>query len=175
MIVYNKFPDVYDERVEFNWMLNEILEPKTLKDKTVLDVGSGTGQLAFMVAPYAKTVYAVEPLQRFREVIREKAQAGKIKNLFIVDGFLSSLPFPDHSVDVLLTSNAIGWSIDNELPEIERVVKPGGIIVHLMRTRGNKEKNPHHTKLISLEWGYVFTEIEEKEALRMKYYKILVG
>jgi len=87
LIVYNKYPKVYDRSVKFNWKLSEIIDPEKLQGKTVIDAGSGTGQIAFLLAPYVHTIYAVEPLQSFRQFIREKVQDKNLKNLFVVDGF----------------------------------------------------------------------------------------
>lgn len=171
LIVYNKYPEIYDKAVKFNWQLHEIIPAGELKGKIVLDVGSGTGKLAFLLAPYAGNIYAVEPISSLRQFIREKARERNINNLFVVDGFLDSLPFPDESIDILMTSNAIGWNISDELHEIERVVKQGGTAIHLMRTVGNKEKNPYHELLISPEWRYSYSRIENKDGLKMKYSK----
>jgi len=39
----------------------------------VADVGAGSGRIAFMVAPFAQTVFAVEPLGSFRSFMKENA------------------------------------------------------------------------------------------------------
>ena len=53
---------------------------------------------------------------------------------------------PAASADVLLTCRAIGWSIDEELTEIERVVRPGGVAMHLF---GAPEAGVEDTPLFS--------------------------
>ena len=171
LIVYNKYPEVYDETVKFNWELSEILPPNELKGKTVLDVGAGTGQLAFFLASHVKNIFAVEPLPAMRQFIREKVVKEKIKNLFVMDGFLDCLPFPDNSVDILMTSNAIGWNIEGELSEIERVVIKDGTAIHLMRTIGNKDKSPIHNILVSPKNRYSFTRLESTNGVKFRYVK----
>ncbi len=171
LIIYNKHPEIYNKSVKFNWKLNEIMSPELLKGKTVIDAGSGTGQVAFLLAPFAKIVYAVEPIGSFRQFIRDKAIRKKLHNIYVVDGFLDSLPFPDNFTDILLTSNAIGWNINEELHEIERKTKAGGEAIHLARTIGNKDKNPFHELLISEKWGYAFSKAEGRSGLKMKYSK----
>ena len=91
LTIYNKYPDVFDANVEFTWNLNEIISPKILKGKVVIDVGAGSGRLAFMAAQYAKTIYAVEPATSFRQFIRNKAINEKVKNIYALDGFLDSI------------------------------------------------------------------------------------
>ena len=111
LIVYNKFPEVYDEQSGITWEISELSSVTSLLGKTIVDGGAGTGRLAFLAAPFAETVFAVEPVTSLRRFIREKATMENVKNLFVMDGFLDSIPLPDNSVDVLMTSNAIGWNL----------------------------------------------------------------
>lgn len=141
LIVYNKYPDVYDSTVEFNWSISEIIQPDSLEGKVVIDAGAGSGKLTFLVAQFAETVFAVEPARGFRQFMKEKAIEQNVKNLFVVDGFLDSIPLPDSSVDVLMTSNAIGWNLENELKDVKRVLKLNGEAIHLMQSTETKTKN----------------------------------
>ena len=170
LIIYNKYPEVYDKQVRFNWSMDEITSITSLEGKVVIDVGAGTGKLSFQAAAYAGTVFAVEPVTSLRGFIRAKAVKKNLKNLFVIDGFLDSIPLPDNSADVLLTSNAIGWNLEDELKEIERVLKPNAYAIHLLRTDTQAE-NPLHDYLVSPEWNYSFTEARDNEALKLKYFK----
>jgi len=173
LTIYNKYPDVFDAKVKFSWELNEIISPKSLKGKVVIDAGAGTGKLAFLVAKYARTTYAVEPASSFRNFIRDKVKKEKVKNLYIFEGFLECIPLPDNSVDVLMTSNAIGWNLEDELTEIERVLKPGAFAIHLMRRPNPKTENPFHDRLISTKWKYTYTQFKSKQGMKIKYSKII--
>jgi ubiquinone/menaquinone biosynthesis C-methylase UbiE len=173
LIVYNKFPETYDEKVPFNWSIEEIIKPESLNGKVVADVGAGSGMLAFMLAKYAETVFAIEPISSFRTFIRQKATKINCSNLYAIDGFLESIPFPGDTFDVLFTSNAIGWNIEKELHEIERVVKPNGQAVHIMRVNENIAESPVHVKLISGEWNYKFSQSTDENGMKVKYLKTL--
>lgn len=174
LVVYNKFPELYDAKVDFRWDIKEIISEYKLKDKTVADVGAGSGMLAFLLAKFAKTVFAIEPISSFRAYIRAKALKEKCRNLFTIDGYLDSIPLPDNSIDILFTSNAIGWNIKDELQEIERVVKPAGQVIHLMRTLKNELENPVHERLISSDWEYDCIKQEDKTGLKIKYVKTIL-
>lgn len=174
LIVYNKFPEVYDEKVKFNWSIDEIITKESLNSKVVADVGAGSGMLAFLLAQYAETVYAIEPISSFRTFIRQKASKVNCKNVYAIDGFLESIPLPDNSIDILFTSNAIGWNIEKELQEIERVVKPNGQAIHIMRVNENVAENPVHEKLTSVEWNYKFSKITDENGLKLKYLKTIM-
>jgi len=173
LIIFNKYPEVFDSHANFNWDINEILPAKSLAEKIVIDAGAGSGRIAFLAAPFAKTVFAVEPVSAFRNFIREKAKKEEVHNLFAIDGFLDSIPLPDSSADILITSNAIGWNLSAELEEIERIVKSGGLAIHLMRNLNLKIENPFHDILISAKWKYAFKEYENSTEIKLKYSKII--
>jgi len=170
LIVYNKFPEVYDEQSGITWEISELNSVTSLPGKTVVDAGAGTGRLAFLAAPFAETVFAVEPVASLRRFIREKATRENVKNLFVMDGFLDSIPLPDNSVDVLMTSNAIGWNLENELEEIERVLKPNAHAIHLLRSDVQAE-NPFHDLLTSPVWKYDYSRSDVDGGLKFKYFK----
>jgi ubiquinone/menaquinone biosynthesis C-methylase UbiE len=109
--------------------------------------------------------------------MRQKSTHDNYRNVYVTDGFLSSIPLPDSSLDVLFTSNAIGWNIEKELHEIERVVNPGGQAIHIMRmnekVEGNIQENLLHKKLISSEWKYDCQESGSGNEIKLKYSKTI--
>jgi len=171
LIIYTKYPGLFDANTKFNWNIQEIISVKSIEGKIVVDAGAGTGKLAFLAAQFADTVFAVEPVTSMRQFIRDTARNNNVKNVYPLDGFLDSIPLPDNSVDILMTSNAIGWNLLDELMEIERVVKPNGYAIHLFRVLDDRTDNPLHNILISLEWGYSYTEYKGQEKLKFKYQK----
>jgi len=173
LLIYNKYPKIYDANVEFFWNIDEIISAKSLNGKIVIDAGAGPGKLAFKAAQFAETVFAVEPAQGFRRFMKEKARSENVKNLFIVDGFLESIPFPDKSADVLMTSQAIGWNLEAELREIERVLKPNGCAIHLFWNSEPDSENMINDYLTSSEWNYSCTEYQVPKGIKLKYHKTM--
>lgn len=173
MIVSNKFPEEYEKRTTLHWDLTEISSIVSLDGKIVIDVGAGTGNIAFMITDVSKIVYAVEPVTKFREFMKQKAKKQGISNLFVLDGLLNEIPLPENSVDILITSNAIGWSIEEELKEIERVVKSQGYAIHLLIGPKESEKEIEHIHgfLISSEWKYQFDDLESDKRIKRRYWK----
>lgn len=169
LLVYVKYPELYDSRIKFSWDFKDVTSIVSLRNKTVIDAGAGTGRIAFMAANDAETVVAVEPCARLRQYIWEKAVKNSISNVFAVDGFLHAIPFPENHADVLITSNAIGWQLDDELKEIERVVKPGGYAVHL--TCSQETEDPLTPSLAKPEWQYYHSEYKIEEDIIRKYWK----
>ena len=157
------------KRLKFLLQNDRITKVVSLKDKIVIDAGSGTGRVAFGAVKDAAIVFAVEPCASLRQFIRKKVIINNITNLFAIDGFLHEIPLPEGFGDVLITSNAIGWKLEDELKEIERVVKPGGYVVHL--TSSPDDDDPFGPHLTKPEWQYNFSEYKDNEVTIRKYWK----
>jgi ubiquinone/menaquinone biosynthesis C-methylase UbiE len=124
------YPAVMDELPYIKtWEAKRLLSITDFSSKTVLDIGSGTGRLAIAAAPLAKLVYACEPVDRLREYLRVKLDRLRIGNVFVVDGTLERLPFPDESFDIVVSGHVFGDDPEQELRLMSRVTKVGGCII----------------------------------------------
>ncbi len=170
LIVYAKHPEIYDRRTDSGWDFSEITAVESIAGKMVIDAGAGTGRLAFAAALEAKLVLAVEPGVAMRRFIGEKAAREGIKNVVPIEGFLHAIPVPDNFVDALITAHAIGWNLEAELQEIERVVKPGGFSVHLTGFPFD-EANPIHDAVTGAPWHYQTAAYRETTGVKRKYWK----
>jgi SAM-dependent methyltransferase len=131
--------------------------------------------VALEAAPVARHVFAVEPVGRLRQFIRDNAAAAMLTNLFVIDGFLDAIPLPAGTADVLITSHALGWHLESELREFERVVRPGGTIIHCPGTAEDAGEDETHRVLLSPEWRYQWRHYEEADGTKRKYWKQLPG
>ena len=61
--------------------------------------------------------------------------------------------------------------IDQELVEFERVVKPGGLIIHCPVTDDREHEDPLHSTLISSKGGYSFARYKAPDGNKRKYWK----
>ena len=124
-------PEVMDEKCDFiyAWKKERLLELADFQGKTVLDIGSGSGRLAFAAAEIAKEVYACEPVDCLREYLRDKIRREKIKNIRVVDGMADSLAYPNNTFDIVMSGHVVGDNYAAELSEIFRVVKSGGWVL----------------------------------------------
>jgi len=171
LIVYQRAPAMYDSTIVDTWSRAALREAEPLEDKVVADVGAGTGRVTFAVAPIAEAVFAVEPGTALRRYIRDKAARLGLENVFVMDGLLSAVPLPAGTVDALLTHRAVGWDLAAEVAEIERVVRPGGVALHLTGMPFPLDDDPLHEGL--LESGYEQGAYEDGEALCCKYFRKL--
>jgi ubiquinone/menaquinone biosynthesis C-methylase UbiE len=94
---------------------------------TVVDVGAGTGKLTRDLVPTGARVVAVEPLAEMLEQL-----AAAVPEAEALAGSAEELPLEDGSADAVVAASAFHWfDPDRALPEIHRVLKPGGALATL--------------------------------------------
>lgn len=169
-LTYAIDPAVYDNQSFLKWDSAELLNLIDFSGKVVLDIGFGTGKLAFLVADKAKVIYAVEPIENLRRWMKNKAQKKNLSNFYVADGFIDSLSFPDGFADIVMSGHVFGDNLDKENRELERVVKKGGMIIHC--PGNNNEDNETHQFLVG--HGYEWSRFEEPDdGVKRKYWKIV--
>lgn len=131
LMVYAVDPDVYANQKFLTYSDSELLEITDFKDKTVLDIGAGTGRLTFIAAKAgAKAVFAVEPVENLRVYIRAKAEEMGLSNVYAVDGILTHIPFYEDFAEVVMGGHVFGDFMEEEYAECMRVTKPGGLVIY---------------------------------------------
>jgi len=165
LLAANAAPDLLDSRSD-HADLAPILEAHPIRG-LVVEAGAGTGRVALALARQARSVYAVEPVGALRSWIQAQAKRLGVPHLRVVDGFLHDLPFPDHTVDLLVTRGAIGWRIDEEIRDIDRILQPGGAAVHLTGLAMDQEPGDLHDRLV--EAGYRLAPYRHANRWRRRY------
>jgi len=119
------------ERVDYiaDWDRKWLDELIDLRGRVVLDVGAGTGRLAFAAARDALRVYASEPCDRLREYMRDRIAKSGITNMKVLDGTATCLPYEDATFDAVMSGHVVGDDYEGELREMRRVTRPGGWLV----------------------------------------------
>jgi precorrin-6B methylase 2 len=168
LVVYMVDPTIYDAQPFLGWDSDELRQLTDFNRKIVLDIGSGTGRLAFVAAETASVVFAVEPVGNLRHYIRQKALAQGITNLFPLDGLITDIPFPADFADITMGGHVFGDHPESEYAEMKRVTKPGGTIILCPGT--SLTENKAHEYLLSQ--GFSWSLIEEPtEGVKRKYWK----
>jgi len=169
-IVYALDPAVYDAQPFLDWDSQELLALVDFTGKTVLDIGAGTGRLALLAAGTAEVVFAVEPVANLRRYLKEKVRSKKLSNVFVMDGLITDIPFPNQFADVTMAGHVFGDEPEKELQELARVTKPVGMII--LCPGNNDQDNEVHRFLVS--HGFAWKRFEEPgEGMKRKYWKKL--
>jgi SAM-dependent methyltransferase len=98
-----------------------------VRELRVLDLGAGTGKLTAVLTELGAKVTAVEP---------DLAMLAQLRRLYpdvpAMEGSAEAIPLPDGSVDAVLCGQAMHWfDMDRAVPEIARVLVPGGTLAAL--------------------------------------------
>ena len=167
--------------------LEEIINPDGLD---ILDLGAGTGRLAVMLAPRAKSMRAFDASDEMLRVCRQKLEASGLSNWKVEVADHRQLPIPNYSADLAVS----GWSVaylhvwnpetwraelEKWLGEMKRILRRDSFIV-LFESLGTGNEEPiqlDHLKEyypwldekgFQNKWirtDYKFTSIEEAEEL----------
>jgi SAM-dependent methyltransferase len=100
--------------------------------RRVVDLGAGTGLMSEVLLDCGHDVVAVEPDQGMRDQLAARF-GGRIRAL---DGSAEAIPVDDGSCDAVVVAQAFHWfELDTALPEIARVLRPGGALVIVWNVR----------------------------------------
>jgi SAM-dependent methyltransferase len=106
------------------WALEPVLDHQPVR---VADVGAGTGKLTATLVSLGAEITAVEPDPQMLAELRRAMPA-----VSSVPGSAEEIPLPDASLDAVLAGQAMHWfDMDRALPEIARVLRPGGVLAGL--------------------------------------------
>jgi len=100
----------------------------------VVDLGAGTGILAGALARLGADVVAVEPDPEMLAELRRG-----LPEVRALEGSAEAIPLPDQSMDAALCGQSLHWfDLDRALPEIGRVLRPGGVLAGLWNVEDDR-------------------------------------
>jgi SAM-dependent methyltransferase len=107
------------------WALQPVAARRPLR---IIDLGAGTGKLTgTLAAQPGAEVTAVEPDAAMRAELRRRFPA-----IAAPAGRAESIPLPDRCADAVLCGQALHWfDLEAAMPEIARVLTPGGVLAGL--------------------------------------------
>jgi len=139
----------------YEWELAERI--KTLlpwnDQMTVLDAGTGTGYMAFNVAPLVEKIIGIDHSVGMLKRAGEKAS--RYPQVKLLQGQADQLPIENHTVDVAMCHMLLHHTISprQTLRELHRITRPGGFVVVV-------DADSHHHPWTLSEFGDVHYGID---------------
>lgn len=133
-------------------ILKSLHEITPLENRIVLDLGTGTGRLACLLAPYVSRIRAFDISEEMMRVCRQKLTASGLTNWQVDVADHRQLPVEDQSADLVVSGWSVAylaeWNPDTARTELEkwlgemnRVLRPNGYIV-LFESLGTGNESP---------------------------------
>jgi SAM-dependent methyltransferase len=128
------------------WALEPVWSRRPVR---VIDLGAGTGKLTAALVRLGAEVTAVEPDQNMLAELRRE-----LPSVRSALGSAEDIPAPDGSVDAVVAGQAMHWfDMDRALPEIARVLTPGGVLAGLWNVDDDR-----------VDWVREFAEMSRRKA-----------
>lgn len=121
--------------IDIQWRKKVLKLVKKEQPKSILDIATGTGDLAILLAKTnPEKIVGLDLSNGMLEVGRKKVTEKKLDHIItMIQGDSENLPFNDHSFDVITVSFGVRnfENLRKGLTEILRVLKPSGTLVVL--------------------------------------------
>lgn len=136
-LLYQDYPDVYDAFVSIPKtpsMVEVLNHHFPMAGKTILDIGSGSGDSTFQFSPLAKHVIGLEIEDAMRAIAEIKAKQNQIKNVTFIKGSATEMSLANQSVDYSIAITLplfIKDEIRAYINEALRVTKQNGYVINL--------------------------------------------
>ena len=116
----------------FNQDIRPIIFSKVdFKQKTVMDLGSGTGYLALEISKLANLVFAVDQSHNMLDQLMYKAKSNQLNNVFTIKSDIQSIAFLSNQIDVITMNMALHHmpSPNEVIKEMYQLLKDDGRVV----------------------------------------------
>jgi demethylmenaquinone methyltransferase / 2-methoxy-6-polyprenyl-1,4-benzoquinol methylase len=147
---YDRLNRIVSFGLDLGWRRDVAHETWAVECEQILDVCSGTGDLAIELCRFWKGQAHIDAVDFSKEVVeigkKKVANLGMSEYIQLVEGDAMNLPFEDDTFDALTIGFGFRNIQDREkaLREFLRVVKPGGLFVCLEVTQPAKVIKPFY-------------------------------
>ena len=170
---YDKYNYLASFNIDRIWRRRAISSLKPFAPRHILDIATGTGDLALLINKKLKpeTVIGCDISEGMMQVAREKCQKRGITNIRFEKEDCTALSYPDNSFDAVTSSFGVRnfQELEKALCEMYRVLRPGGHLVILELSSPTrfpmKQLFPIYAKYVMPTLGRIFS----KDAKAYKY------
>ena len=136
---------VVDGRYAWKFFLN------LNREKTLLDIGCGLGNLVSNLAPHMGKTYAIDLTYKRLEFTEKRMSIFNVSDdcIFIAGGDQKYLPFPDNSIDCVTLSGVLEWVGEGDSKPYTEGSKPERLWHMLANFFG--KRNPRNIQIVFLK------------------------
>jgi len=122
---------------------------KERKVKKILDLGCGTGRHTVYLAKCGFDIYGMDISEEGVRIAREWLKKEGLKANFKIGSIYKKLPYKDNFFDAVISTNTIHHQgiekVRGTIQEVERILKPKGLIFITVRKRKFRKFYPNFT------------------------------
>ena len=163
---YDKYNYLASFNIDRIWRKRAISSLKPFAPRHILDIATGTGDLALLINKKLKpeTVIGCDISEGMMQVAREKCQKRGITNIRFEKEDCTALSYPDNSFDAVTSSFGVRnfQELEKALCEMYRVLRPGGHLVILELSSPTrfpmKQLFPIYAKYVMPTLGRIFSK-----------------
>ena len=163
---YDRFNYLASFNIDRIWRKRAISSLKPFAPRNVLDIATGTGDLALLIEKTLKpeSIIGCDISEGMMQVAREKCRRRGITNIRFEKEDCTALSYPDNSFDALTSSFGVRnfQELEKALGEMHRVLRPGGHLVILELSSPTKfpmkQLFPVYAKYVMPTLGRLFSK-----------------
>ena len=163
---YDKYNYLASFNIDRIWRKRAISSLKPFAPRHILDIATGTGDLALLIDKKLKpeTVIGCDISEGMMQVARKKCQKRGITNIRFEKEDCTALSYPDNSFDAVTSSFGVRnfQELEKALGEMYRVLRPGGHLVRLELSSPTrfpmKQLFPIYAKYVMPTLGRIFSK-----------------
>jgi ubiquinone/menaquinone biosynthesis C-methylase UbiE len=126
---WHEIRSLYVDEREVEAALIEIIAAAAPHD--LLDIGTGTGRMLEILAPYAGNALGIDQSREMLAVARVNLERARLVNSMVRLGDMYQLPLADGSFDAVVVHQVLHYADrpDQTIAEAARVLRPGGVLI----------------------------------------------
>jgi ubiquinone/menaquinone biosynthesis C-methylase UbiE len=161
----------FDSFILKSYIFLKNISKEKIRGKKVLDYGCGSGLNLEWLSIRAKEVVGIDLSKKSLEIAQKIVLQKKLNNVRLILMDCEKLEFLDNSFDVIFDGGTLSsLDINKVLPEIKRVLKPGGFIIGI-ETFGHNPFTNLKRKINKIR--KTRTEWAESHIIKNKDFKII--
>jgi demethylmenaquinone methyltransferase/2-methoxy-6-polyprenyl-1,4-benzoquinol methylase len=153
--------------IDIKWRKKALTQLKSLQPKTILDVATGTADMAIMAHDLLKAekITGIDISDGMLQIGRKKVTKADLQDsIVLLNGDSETINFNDHSFDAVTVAFGVRnfQNLEKGLSEIRRVLTPGGKLVVLEFSKpklpGVKGMYNLYMKIVAPNMGKLFSK-----------------